>query len=273
VGTGLVLGALLAQQFGAAVAAELFPRAGATGVVTLRLVVAAAVLALVCRPRLGGHDRADWAVVAAFGVALAGMNICFYQAIARIPLGAAVALEVLGPLVLSVIASRRASGWLWAALALGGVALLGRDGFDRLAPAGVGLALAAAALWAAYILLSTRTGSRFPKADGLALAMAVAAVLTLPAGVVDAGSRLLDPGVLGLGVIVAVLSSVLPYTLELQALRRLLPAVFAVLTSLAPAVAAAAGYLVLGQTLTAADIGAIVLVVTASAGAVYTSTR
>jgi inner membrane transporter RhtA len=273
VGSGLLLGALVAQEFGAAVAAGLFPRAGAAGVVTLRLIFAAAVLGLVCRPRLRGYDRADWAVVAAFGVALAGMNIFFYQAIARIPLGAAVALEVLGPLVLSVVTSRRASSWLWGVLALGGVVLLGRDGFDRLAPAGVGFALAAAAPWAAYILLSARTGSRFPKADGLALAMAFAAVLSLPAGVVDAGSRLLDPGVLGLGAVVAVLSSVLPYTLELQALRRLPPAAFAVLTSLAPAIAAAAGYLVLGQTLTGADVGAIALVVTASAGAVRTSMR
>ncbi|MBD3008965.1 DMT family transporter [Streptomyces sp. 5-10] len=272
-GTGLVLGGLLAQEFGAAVAASLFPRAGALGIVALRLTVSAVLLLAVCRPGVRGHRRADWAVIVAFGVALAGMNTLFYQAIARLPLGAAVTLEVLGPLVLSVVTARRATGWLWAALALGGVALLGRGGLDSLDGAGVGFALGAAALWAAYILLSARTGARFPRADGLALAMVVGAVLSLPAGLADAGGRLLDPVTLGLGAVVAVLSSALPYTLELLALRRLAAATFAVLMSLAPAVAALAGYLVLNQGLAGIDLIAITLVVTASAGAVRASGR
>ncbi|MFF5551549.1 EamA family transporter [Streptomyces olivaceoviridis] len=272
-GTGLVLGGLLAQEFGAAMAASLFPRAGALGIVALRLTVSAVLLLAVCRPRVRGHRRADWTVIVAFGVALAGMNTLFYQAIARIPLGTAVTLEVLGPLVLSVVTARRATSWLWAALALGGVALLGPGGLDSLNGAGVGFALGAAALWAAYILLSARTGARFPKADGLALAMAVGAVFSLPAGLADAGGRLLDPVTLGLGAAVAVLSSALPYTLEMLALRRLAPATFAVLMSLAPAVAALAGYLVLNQSLTGIDLVAITLVVTASAGAVRASSR
>ncbi|MFF4828252.1 DMT family transporter [Streptomyces sp. NPDC001312] len=272
-GTGLVVGAMVCQEFGAAVATSLFPRAGALGIVALRLVVSAAVLLVVCRPRMRGYRRVDWALIAAFGAALAGMNTLFYQAIDRLPLGAAVTLEVLGPLVLSVVTVRRAAGWLWAAAALVGVALLGRGGFDRLDGVGVGFALGAGALWAAYILLSARAGSRFPRTDGLALAMCAAAVLSLPAGVADAGSRLLNPVTLGLGAAVAVLSSVLPYTCELLALRRLAPGVFAVLMSLAPAVAALAGYLVLDQTLTGTDIGAIALVVAASAGAVHASTR
>ncbi|GJF27244.1 membrane protein [Streptomyces sp. HO565] len=267
------MGGLLAQEFGAAMAASLFPRAGALGIVALRLTVSAVLLLAVCRPRVRGHRRADWVVIVAFGVALAGMNTLFYQAIARIPLGAAVTLEVLGPLVLSVVTARRATTWLWAALALGGVALLGRGGLDSLDGVGVGFALSAAALWAAYILLSARTGARFPKADGLALAMTVGAALSLPAGVADAGGRLLDPVTLGLGAAVAVLSSALPYTLELLALRRLAPATFAVLMSLAPAVAALAGYLVLDQSLTGIDLIAITLVVTASAGAVRASSR
>ncbi|MET9016061.1 EamA family transporter [Streptomyces olivaceoviridis] len=272
-GTGLVLGGLLAQEFGAAMAASLFPRAGALGIVALRLTVSAVLLLAVCRPRVRGHRRADWTVIVAFGVALAGMNTLFYQAIARIPLGTAVTLEVLGPLVLSVVTARRTTSWLWAALALGGVALLGRGGLDSLNGAGVGFALGAAALWAAYILLSARTGARFPKADGLALAMAVGAVLSLPAGLADAGGRLLDPLTLGLGAAVAALSSALPYTLEMLALRRLAPATFAVLMSLAPAVAALAGYLILNQSLTGIDLVAITLVVTASAGAVRASSR
>ena len=158
------------------------PRAGALGVVTLRLVVAAVVLLVVCRPRLRGHSRADWGTVVVFGLTMAAMNGLFYQAVDRIPLGPAVTLEVLGPLALSVLASRRAVNLVWAGLALGGVFLLGGGGFDRLDPTGVAFALAAGAMWAAYIVFSARTGRRFPQADGLALAMVVAAVLFLPLG-------------------------------------------------------------------------------------------
>lgn len=267
---GLVIGGALSLQFGSAMAALLFPRAGALGVVTLRLTVAAVVLMVVCRPRLRGHSRADWGLVVAFGLALGGMNTLFYQAIERIPLGAAVTLEVLGPLVLSVVASRRAASWLWAALALGGVLLLGRGGFDELNAAGVAYALGAGVMWAGYILLSARTGERFPKTDGLALALAVAAAVSLPLGVASAGSALLDPVTLGLGAAVALLSSVLPYSLELAALRRLPAATFAVLMSAEPAVAALAGFLILGQGLTPVTVLAILLVMAASIGAVLT---
>ncbi|MEU6307108.1 EamA family transporter [Streptomyces chartreusis] len=272
-GIGLVLGGLLSQEFGAAVATSLFPRAGAAGTVTLRLVLSAVLLLAACRPRVRGHQRADWAVVVGLGAALAGMNLLFYQSIARIPLGAAVTFEVLGPLVLSVVLARRAASWLWAGLALAGVALLSRGGFDRLDPAGVAFALGAAALWAAYILMSARAGARFPRTDGLALAMAVAAAMSLPLGVVDAGGALLNPATLGLGAVVAILSSALPYTLELLSLRRVPPSVFGVVSTLAPVVAVAAGYLVLGQVLTLVDIGAITLVVAATVGAVLTARR
>ncbi|MEV0278064.1 EamA family transporter [Streptomyces sp. NPDC050610] len=267
----LVVGGVVSLQFGAAVAVLLFPRAGALGVVTLRLVLAAVVLLVACRPRVRGHARADWLLVCVFGAALAGMNTLFYQAIDRIPLGAAVTLEVLGPLVLSVAASRRLVSLVWAALALGGVFLLGRSGFDSLDPAGAGFALAAGVLWASYILLSARTGQRFPKADGLALAMSVAAVLSIPLGVVSKGTALLDPATIGLGAAVALMSSVLPYTLELLALRRLPASGFAVLMSLEPAAGAAAGFLLLSQSLSVAEGVAILLVVVASVGAVRTS--
>ncbi len=200
------------------------------------------------------------------------MNALIYQAIERIPLGVAVTVEVLGPLTLSVITGRRTSSWLWVAIALGGVVLLGRGGLGGLDPVGVGFALAAAVMWAAYILLSARIGARFPKADGLALAMTAAAALTLPWGVVAAsGAVLLDPFTVGLGAAVAVLSSVLPYTLELLALRRMPTSTFAVLMSLGPAIAALAGFLVLDQALTAIQVLAIGLVIAASAGAVHTS--
>ncbi|MFI7383402.1 EamA family transporter [Streptomyces sp. NPDC049813] len=269
---GLVLAGCVSVQFGGALAVSLMPRVGAVGVVTIRLVVAALVLMVVCRPRLRGHSRADWGTVLAFGVAMGGMNMIFYQAAARIPLGLAVTFEVLGPLTLSVLASRRAVNFLWAGLALCGVFLLGGagDGLGGLDPVGVGCALAAGGMWAAYIVFSARTGRRFPQADGLALAMAVAAVLSLPLGVVAAGTRLLDPVTIGLGAAVAVLSSVLPYTLELIALRRLPASTFAVMMSLEPAIAALAGFLVLSQALSWLEALAIALVIAASMGAVRT---
>jgi len=267
---GLVLSAGISVQFGGALAASLMPRAGALGVVTLRLVAAAIVLLVVCRPRVRGHSRADWATVIVFGLTMAGMNGLFYQSIARIPLGPAVALEVLGPLALSVLASRRAINLVWAGLALAGVVLLSGGGFGSLDVVGVLFALGAGAMWAAYIVFSARTGRRFPQADGLALAMAVAAVVFLPLGIVESGTKLLDPTTVALGSAVAVLSSVLPYTLELIALRRLPASTFAILMSLEPAIAATAGFLVLSQALSATEAVAIALVIAASMGVVLT---
>ncbi|WP_406387319.1 EamA family transporter [Streptomyces sp. NBC_00211] len=273
----LVVTAGISVQFGAALAVMIMPGAGAAGVVTLRLAAAALVLLLLCRPKVRGYSRADWGTVVAFGVAMAGMNGLFYQSIDRIPLGPAVTLEVLGPLVLSVVVSRRPVSLLWAGLALAGVALLaghgGGSGFGGLDLPGTAFALGAGAMWAAYIVFSARTGRRFPQADGLALAMAVAAVLSLPLGVVQAGSALLVPSTLALGAGVAVLSSVLPYTLELLALRRLPAPTFAILMSLEPAIAATAGFLLLNQGMSALDALAIALVIAASMGAVRSQTR
>lgn len=274
---GLVLAGGVSVQFGGALAVTLMPRAGALGVVALRLLVAAVVLLVVCRPRLRGHSRADWGTVVAFGVAMSAMNGLFYQALDRIPLGVAVTLEVLGPLTLSVVASRRALNLVWAALALAGVVLLSGaggagGGLGALDPAGVAFALGAGVMWAAYIVFSARTGRRFPQADGLALAMAVGALLFLPLGLAESGAKLADPVTLGLGAGVAVLSSVLPYTLELLALRRLPASTFAVMMSLEPALAATAGFLVLDQALSAVQAAAVALVVAASMGAVRTRT-
>ncbi|WP_328872150.1 EamA family transporter [Streptomyces sp. NBC_00287] len=267
---GLVFAGGISVQFGGALAVSLMPRAGALGVVTLRLAVAAVVLLLVCRPRLRGHSRMDWGTVVVFGITMAAMNGLFYQAVARIPLGPAVTLEVLGPLALSVVASRRAINFIWAGLALAGVFLLGGGGFSSLDPVGVAFALGAGAMWAAYIVFSARTGRRFPQADGLALAMVVAAVLFFPLGVMESGAKLLDPVTIGLGAAVAILSSVLPYTLELLALRRLPASTFAILMSLEPAIAATAGFLILNQALSAMESVAIALVIAASMGAVRT---
>lgn len=271
-GVGLVCGSAFSLQFGASLAALIFPRAGALGVVALRLIFSALLMMAVCRPRLRGHSRTDWAAVVGLGVALGTMNTLFYQAIDRVPLGAAVTLELLGPLILSVVTSRRLISLLWAGLALAGVYLLsGGAGLTGLDPAGVGFALAAGALWAAYIVFNARTGARFPKADGLALAMAVAALVSAPLGVVSAGAALLDPVTLSLGAAVAVLSSGIPYTLEMFALRRLPKATFALLMSLEPVAAATAGFLVLDQRPSPLELLAFVLVIAASIGAVRTS--
>jgi inner membrane transporter RhtA len=255
------------------VATTLFPIAGAAGVVSLRLLIGAALLVAVGRPRLKGYTRRQWVLAGAFGAVLAAMNLAFYVAIARMPIGPVVTLEVLGPLTLSVVTARRRVAWLWAALALAGVALLGGGGFDQLDPVGVGCAFLAGTAWAGYIMLSARAGASFPKRDGLTLAMLVAALLALPAGLVTAGGTLLTPRVLVLGAAVAVLSSVLPYTFELTALRRLPTSTFAVLMSLGPAIAALMGFAILGQRLHPAQIAAIGLVVTASAGVVMWKDR
>ncbi|MFC4493658.1 DMT family transporter [Streptomyces ovatisporus] len=266
----MVVGSAMSLQLGSAVAVTLFPRAGSLGVVALRLVFSALLLLVVCRPRVRGHSRTDWTAVAGLGIALGAMNTLFYQAIDRIPLGAAVTLELLGPLVLSVAGSRRLLSLLWAVLAFTGVYLLGSSGFGRIDFAGVAYALAAGGMWIAYIIFNSRTGARFPRADGLALAMGIAALLSAPLGVADARSALLDPVTLGLGAAVAVLSSGVPYTLELFALRRLPAATFALLMSLMPVAAATAGFAVLGQRLEPLEVVAIALVVVASMGAVRT---
>lgn len=268
---GFVFGGLIFQQMGASIAVIFFPVVGPVGMAALRLIFSAAILLLICRPRLRGYSRGDWATVAGFGLVLASMNVLFYESIARIPLGAAVTIEILGPLVLSIVLSRRASSWLWAVLALTGVALLGLDSFGSLDLVGVTFALTAGACWAGYILLSSRTGARFPKLDGLAIAMTIGGLATLPAGIAVTGPALFSPNILLLGLAVAALSSTLPYGLEISALRTLSASAFAILLSLAPAVAAVMGMLLLGQELTLVQAGAVGLVVIASIGAVRLS--
>jgi inner membrane transporter RhtA len=268
-----VLAGLVCQEVGAGVAVTLFPQVGALGMVALRLSFSAIILAVAFRPSLRRRSRSDWLTVVGFGLVLAVMNALFYEAIARIPLGTAVTIEFLGPLVLSVVVSRRASAWLWAVLALLGVGLLGRQGFENLDPLGVVFALAAGAMWVSYILLSARTGRHFARLDGLAIAMAVGAVVSIPFGAVTAGPTLVAPHVLLFGLAVAVLSSAIPYALELLALRRLPSSTFSILLSLAPALAAVAGFVILHQVLDVLDALAIAFVIVASMGAVRAAAR
>lgn len=264
---------LACQEVGAALAFHLFPQAGPLGMVMLRLVFSAVVLLLIARPRWRGHARRDWMAVLRFGAVLALMNALFYLALQRLPLGVTVTIEVLGPLVLSIIASRRASAWLWAALAFAGVLALAGGGWDRLDLLGVAFAVGAAVSWALYILASARVGAAFPKLDGLAFAMVVGAVLSLPFGIADAGAALLRVDLLALGAAVAVLSSTIPYALELTALRRLPASAFAILMSLAPAMAALAGFVLLGQRLSWGELLGMALVIAASIGAVRAAGR
>ena len=271
--SGLVVLGLICQEVGAGVAVLLFPSAGPIGTVTLRLVFSAVLLLAILRPRFRGRTRADWLTVLAFGVVLGGMNVLFYLALARLPLGPTVTIEYLGPLVLSVVVARRASAWLWAALAFAGVALLGRGGFDHLDPVGVVFAAGAGVMWVGYILMSARTGRRWARLDGLAIAAAIGGLGVLPFGIATAGEAFLDPRVLLFGLGVAVLSSMIPYGLELIALRRLPADTFSILLSIAPALAAAAGFVVLHQALEIWDLIAIALVVIASIGAVRAANR
>ena len=262
----LVLGGVVSVQFGAALAATLVPEVGVGGSVLLRVGIAAIILFAVARPRLRGHDRKAWATVAAFGVALGLMNWSFYGSLAHLPLGVAVTVEFLGPLVLTTLLSRRLLDFV-AVLAAGGGVLLISEAFtvplDELSLVGLGLAATAGVCWAAYILLSSRTGAAFDGLDGLAIALVVSTVVVLPAGVLSIDTWTTEHLLKGLGL--AVLSSLLPYSLELLALRRLSASVFGILLALEPAVAALAGLVVLDQVLGAGQIVGLVLVVLASA--------
>jgi len=262
----LVLGAIVSLQVGAAVAITLFDDVGAPAVAALRLGFAAVVLLAIWRPRVGRHERSDLKLAAVFGLVLGLMNFTFYEALDRIPLGIAVTIEFVGPLGVAVYGSRRRLDLLWALLAAGGIVLLAGPGGD-LDLVGAAFALVAGACWFAYILLAARAGTRFRGGEGLAIAMVFAALVPLGPGIASGGTGLLSTEVLVLGLLIAILSSALPNSLETEALRRMPSNVFGVLMSLEPAVAALAGFLVLDQGLRAHELVAMGLVVAASAGA------
>jgi inner membrane transporter RhtA len=265
----LVLGGIASVQLGAAAAKHLFDQIEPTAMVWLRLLTSAVVLVGIARPALRGRSRQDWLTVLAFGTSLGIMNWSIYQAFARIPLGLAVTIEFAGPLVLAVVMSRRARDLVWVALAALGVGLLGFERTD-LDLAGIGFALLAGATWAAYILLSAQTGRRWPGLDGLAMASVVATLLLAPMAVPAGGSDLLDPTILMFGAAVGLLSSVIPYSADVTALRTIRPGVFSILLSLEPAAAALAGMLLLGEFLSPLQWAAVAAVTAASVGATRT---
>jgi inner membrane transporter RhtA len=265
-GVPLVLVAITSLQFGAALAGTIFDETGPAGTALLRAFFAAVILLIVWRPTVRGHSARDLGLVVAYGLVLGTMNLCIYESFARIPLGIAVTIEFAGPLGVAVVLSRRRADLVCAGLAALGIVLLSDPGGGAVEPLGVVLALVAAAGWAAYIFIAQAAGRVFPGGSGVALAMAVAVLVPLGPGIAGGGSALLAPQWLAIGCAVALMSSVLPYSLEIEALRRLPAHVFGVLMSLEPAVAAVAGFVVLGQDLRARDVVAIALVVAASVG-------
>ena len=268
--TGLVLLSIGSVQLGAAIAKGLFGELGPSGTVFLRVGFAALVLLLLWRPSFTGHARGGYLVATLFGLALVAMNFTLYQALDRIPLGVAVTLEFVGPLGVAVAGSRRMLDLLWVVLAAAGIALLaplGVLGETDLDPVGVALALLAGCFWASYILLSARTGSLFPGGTGLVIALCVGTLALAPVGILGGGKALLDPGLLLAGFAVAMLSSAVPYSLELEALRKLPARVFGVLMSLEPAVAALVGFVVLGERLGLRALAAVLMVTIAAVGA------
>jgi inner membrane transporter RhtA len=263
-GVPLVIVAITSLQFGAALAGTIFDEIGAAGTSLLRSLFAAAILLAIWRPSLRGHPARDIRLVALFGLVLGAMNLCIYESFSRIPLGIAVTIEFAGPLGIAVALSRRRLDLAAAALAAVGIVLLADPGGGAVDAVGVVLALVAAGCWAIYILVAQAASRVFSGGRGLAIAMAVAVLVPLGPGIVGAGADLLAPQWLAIGCAVALMSSVLPYSLETEALRRLPAHVFGVLMSLEPAVAAIAGWVVLGQGLRARDVAAIGLVTTAS---------
>lgn len=268
----LVIGGIISVQVGAAIAKGLFPILSPTAMVWLRLLTSAVVLSIVARPRLRGRTRADLLVALGFGCCLAAMNWCIYQSFARIPLGVAVTFEFLGPLSVAIIASRRIRDLLWVGLAGAGVTLLGFTPHG-ITLVGVLFALAAGSAWAGYILFSQETGRRWPGISGLAVASSVGAVGLAAPALVEAGDQLLQPKAVLLGIAVGLLSSVVPYSLELKALRRIPAGVFGILMSLEPAAAALAAMILLGEFLAAGQWVALACVIVASVGATRTSRR
>jgi inner membrane transporter RhtA len=262
----LVLAAIASTQMGSALAKSLFGQVGPLGMVLLRVGLSALVLVAWCRPRWRGHSSRDYRLLVAFGLSLAVMNALFYSAIARIPIGVAVALEFSGPLTVALLTSRRWLDGLWVALAAVGIVLLSPLNTPALDSLGVAMALLAGVAWGSYIILSARMGQAFRGGEGLALSMAVGALLLLPVGILSDGKALLSPQILLLGLGVALLASTLPYSLEMAALRRMPINVFGVLMSLEPAIASAISFVWLGEALTPMMMGAIGLVMAAAAG-------
>ena len=261
----LVLAGIVSVQVGAAFAKSLFGVADPTAIAWLRMAVAAVIFWALARPRLQGRTWPEWRVVIGYGITLATMNWAIYQSFARIPIGLAVTIEFLGPLGVAMVGSRRVRDLLWVGLAAVGVALLGvfPTSVDWI---GVGFALLAGAAWAGYIILSGPTGAAWEGVTGVSVGSLVGALVFLVPGLLAGGGALWEPRVALLVVAVGVLSSVIPYGLEMIARRRIPASMFGILMSLEPAAAALAGLLLLGEQLSGIELVAMACVIVASVG-------
>lgn len=264
--------AMISIQSGASLAKQLFPAFGGAGTAAIRILFAALLLALWFRPWKARTGRDNWRSILLYGLSLVAMNTSFYMAIERIPLGVAVAIEFLGPLCVTIASSRKMTDGVWTGLAVGGLALLAPWGQadTHLDPMGVALALCAALCWALYILFA-RWAGREHGTQAVSLGMIVAAVVALPVAVTCAGPELFHPRILALALLVALLSSAIPYGLEMIGLRHLPAVTFGILLSLEPAVSSIAGYIFLGEALTVLQWTAVAAIMAASAGAAITT--
>ncbi|SDH15044.1 EamA family transporter [Paraburkholderia phenazinium] len=268
------LAALLAMlsmssvQFGAALSAPAMTAYGSFSTTWLRLCWAAVVLALIVRPPLRSYARSHWLAAGTLGVAMAGMTLCFFAALQRIPLGLAVAIDFLGPLTVATFGVRRLRALVWPVLAIAGVLLLAHDRAGWVGdPLGVLLALGAALGWGSYIVLMKKTGTLFPGLEGLSVSLLAAAVVATPFGLVESGGHI-PLAQLGATAGLAVLVPLLPYALEMIALRHMRASSFGILMSIEPAIGALAGFVVLRQPLTLPQLAGMLLVVSASLGVV-----
>lgn len=270
----LILIAMASIQTGAAIAKQLFPVVGTTGAATLRLLFAAIILCIVLRPWRLRMTPASWRSILVYGIALAGLNGLFYAALRTIPLGIATALELAGPLLVAMLSSRRAMDFLWIGLAIGGLLLLlplgsTSTGID---PVGAAFALAAGSCWALYIVFGRRAGAELG-IQMTAIGVAIAAACALPFGLAQAGASLFTPSILHFAVAVAILSTALPYSLEMVGLSRLPTKTFGTLMSLEPAFGALAGLVFLNEQLAPAQWLAIGAIISASVGTTATAVR
>jgi len=268
-----IVGAIVSVQGGAALAKGLFPALGATGTVGLRVGISAVILLAAFRPRLRGASAAHWRVLVPYGLVLGVMNVVFYLALARIPLGLAVTVEFIGPLGVAVFGSRRAADVAWVVLAAAGIALIAPWAGSGADAIGVLLALTAGACWAAYILIGGRVSRMIPGGAAVAIGMMIATFVAVPVAVATGGFARLTPRLFAAGIGVALLSSAIPYTLEMIALKELPARTFGILMSLEPAVAALAGLVFLHEFLSPRQWLAVVLVIAASTGSTLTSRR
>ncbi|MDQ6530749.1 MULTISPECIES: EamA family transporter [unclassified Flavobacterium] len=268
-----VLLAIISVQFGAAIAKTLFPTIGSAGTASMRIGISAIILLLAYRPNLRTITPKQWKVVIPYGLSLGAMNLIYYLAIERIPIGLAVTLEFVGPLLLAIAGSKRLVDYCWVLLAAVGILLIAPWTNDRLDPVGIICALLAGAFWSAYIVLGGKVSKIMNDGDAVTIGMLFAALLVLPFGFFESGLNNLTPKLFGMGIALALLSSAIPFTLEMKALGKLPPRTFSILMSLEPAAASICAFIFLKESLNFYEILAVICVVIASAGSTLTSKK